>query len=54
MTETVHSSRFKHVDELRRMGAEVTVEGRVAVVRGPSELTGARVEATNLRAARPW
>lgn len=50
ITETVYSSRYKHVDELRRMGADVTVDGRVAVVRGPSRLTGARVEATDLRA----
>lgn len=51
VTETVYSSRFKHVDELRRMGADITVDGRVAVVRGPCELTGARVEASDLRAA---
>ena len=51
VTETIYSSRFKHVDELRRMGADITVDGRVAVVRGPCELTGARVEATDLRAA---
>lgn len=50
ITETIHSSRFKHVDELRRMGADITVDGRVAVVRGPKLLTGARVEATDLRA----
>lgn len=51
VTETIYSSRFKHVDELRRMGADITVDGRVAVVRGPCELSGARVEATDLRAA---
>lgn len=50
VTETIYSSRFKHVDEMRRMGADIAVDGRVAVVRGPSELTGARVEATDLRA----
>lgn len=50
VTETVYSSRFKHVDELRRMGADITVDGRVAVIRGPSHLTGARVEASDLRA----
>jgi len=50
VTETVYSSRFKHVDELRRMGADITVDGRVAVVRGPALLTGARVEASDLRA----
>ena len=50
VTETVYSSRFKHVDELRRMGADITVDGRVAVVRGKPRLSGARVEATDLRA----
>lgn len=50
VTETVFSSRFKHVDELLRMGAEITVDSRLAVVRGPSRLTGARVQATDLRA----
>jgi len=51
VTETIYSSRFKHVDELRRMGADITVDGRVAVVRGPCRLSGARVEASDLRAA---
>ena len=50
VTETVYSSRFRHAEELRRMGADIVVEGRVAVVRGPSALTGARVEASDLRA----
>lgn len=50
VTETVHSSRFKHVEELRRMGANIVVDGRVAVVRAPAKLTGAKVEATDLRA----
>lgn len=50
ITENVHTNRFKHVDELRRMGAEVIVEGRSAVIKGVQRLTGARVEAVDLRA----
>lgn len=50
MTETVFENRFMHVPELRRMGADITVHGRQAVVRGPSQLTGAPVTSTDLRA----
>ncbi len=50
VVETVFENRFMHVDELRRMGADIRVEGRVAVVQGKKKLTGARVEATDLRA----
>jgi UDP-N-acetylglucosamine 1-carboxyvinyltransferase len=50
VTESVYSSRYKHVDELLRMGADITVDGRLAVVCGPRRLTGARVQATDLRA----
>ncbi len=48
--ENIFENRFKHADELRRMGAHITVEGRVAVVKGVKRLTGAFVEATDLRA----
>lgn len=48
--ETVYTSRMKHADELRRMGADIVVDGSVAVVRGMERLTGAVVEATDLRA----
>lgn len=48
--ETVYTSRMKHADELRRMGADIVVDGSVAVVRGVQRLTGAVVEATDLRA----
>ncbi len=48
--ETVYTSRMKHADELRRMGADIVVDGSVAVVRGVERLTGAVVEATDLRA----
>lgn len=50
ITETIFENRFQHVDELRRMGAQITVEGRTAVIRGVDSLEGAFVEATDLRA----
>ncbi|AGA70215.1 UDP-N-acetylglucosamine 1-carboxyvinyltransferase [Desulfitobacterium dichloroeliminans LMG P-21439] len=50
MTETIFENRFQHVDELRRMGAQITVEGRAAIIRGVERLEGAFVEATDLRA----
>lgn len=50
LTETVYSSRFKYVDELRRMGAEITVEGSVCIIRGMSRLSGTEVSAPDLRA----
>lgn len=48
--ETVYTSRMKHADELRRMGGDVVVDGSVAIVRGVKQLSGAVVEATDLRA----
>ncbi len=50
ITETVFEGRFKHIDELKRMGAQITVEGRTAIVQGVDHLTGASVRATDLRA----
>jgi UDP-N-acetylglucosamine 1-carboxyvinyltransferase len=50
MTETIFENRFQHVDELRRMGSNITVEGRTAIIRGVPTLEGAFVEATDLRA----
>lgn len=50
LTETIFENRFQHVDELRRMGAQIRVEGRTAVVHGVEVLEGAFVEATDLRA----
>lgn len=47
--ETMFDSRYRHVLELRRMGADITTEGRVALVRGVKRLHGARVEASDLR-----
>jgi UDP-N-acetylglucosamine 1-carboxyvinyltransferase len=51
MTETIFENRFMHVQELRRLGAEIKVEGNTAVVRGVPQLQGARVMATDLRAS---
>jgi len=50
ITETIFESRFKHVNELIRMGAKIKVEGRTAIIRGMPKLTGAIVAATDLRA----
>ncbi|HVI42852.1 MAG TPA: UDP-N-acetylglucosamine 1-carboxyvinyltransferase [Anaerovoracaceae bacterium] len=49
ITETIFESRFKHVDELRKMGAKIKVDGRTAVISGVKNLTGARVTAKDLR-----
>jgi UDP-N-acetylglucosamine 1-carboxyvinyltransferase len=51
LTETIFENRFMHVPELARMGADITVRGRSAVVRGVSKLYGAQVMATDLRAS---
>jgi UDP-N-acetylglucosamine 1-carboxyvinyltransferase len=51
ITETVFENRFMHVSELRRMGADIRVEGANAIVRGLANLTGAPVMATDLRAS---
>lgn len=50
VTETVFENRFMHVNELKRMGARIKIEGRTAVVQGVPRLTGAPVKATDLRA----
>ena len=50
VTETVFENRFMHVDELKRMGANIKIDGRVAVVEGVGNLTGCPVKATDLRA----
>ncbi|WP_188396876.1 UDP-N-acetylglucosamine 1-carboxyvinyltransferase [Sporomusa sp. GT1] len=50
ITETIFENRFKHVDELTRMGAKIKVEGRTAIIRGVASLTGAIVAAPDLRA----
>jgi UDP-N-acetylglucosamine 1-carboxyvinyltransferase len=50
VTESVWENRFQYVNELKRLGCEITVEGRVAITNGPSNLTGAEVSASDLRA----
>ena len=51
ITETIFENRFMHVPELARMGANITVHGASAMVRGVPKLTGAPVMATDLRAS---
>lgn len=51
LAETIFENRYMHVPELQRMGADIVVDGRTAVVRGPTKLTGATVMATDLRAS---
>ncbi|AAD35202.1 UDP-N-acetylglucosamine 1-carboxyvinyltransferase [Thermotoga maritima MSB8] len=50
ITENVFKTRFLHVDELKRMGADIEVSGNVAIVKGVEKLSGAPVEGTDLRA----
>lgn len=50
VTETVFENRFMHVNELKRMGAKIKIEGRSAVIEGGIPLQGAQVKATDLRA----
>ena len=50
VTETIFEQRFRHLDEIRRMGAHVRVMGRSAIIDGVSELYGAPMTATDLRA----
>ena len=51
LTETIFENRFMHVPELSRMGADISVSGRTAIVKGVDKLTGAAVMATDLRAS---
>jgi UDP-N-acetylglucosamine 1-carboxyvinyltransferase len=51
ITENIFENRFMHVAELQRMGASVRVEGRTAVITGPTALSGAQLMATDLRAS---
>ena len=50
MTESIFENRFKYLDELARMGANVKVEGNSATIEGVEKLSGARVSAPDLRA----
>lgn len=47
--ETIFDNRFKHVDELIKMGAKIRVEGRIAIIKGVEKLSGANVSAWDLR-----
>ena len=51
VTETIFENRFMHVNEMRRLGAQISTDGRVASVIGGQRLTGATVMATDLRAS---
>ena len=51
LTETIFENRFMHVQELVRMGADIRVDGKTALVRGVPRLSGAPVMATDLRAS---
>lgn len=50
LTETVFENRFMHVEELKRMGAKIKIDGRSAIIEGGRPLSGAQVKATDLRA----
>jgi UDP-N-acetylglucosamine 1-carboxyvinyltransferase len=51
ITETIFENRYMHVSELARMGADIHVDGRTAIIRGVKKLTGAKVMASDLRAS---
>lgn len=50
ISESIFEKRFAHIDELRRMGADIIAENKIAIIRGKNQLSGAYVEATDLRA----
>ena len=49
--EDIFENRFMHVPELRRMGADIEIKGKTAIIKGPTKLNGAEVMATDLRAS---
>src|SRR6202034_589385 len=51
ITETIFENRFLHASEMVRMGAHISINGRRAIVRGPSPLSGSVVQASDLRAS---
>jgi UDP-N-acetylglucosamine 1-carboxyvinyltransferase len=51
VTETIFENRFMHASEMQRMGARIQIDGNTATVEGPTQLTGARVQASDLRAS---
>jgi UDP-N-acetylglucosamine 1-carboxyvinyltransferase len=51
ITENIFENRFMHVQELNRLGANISIQGRTAIIKGVKELSGAEVKATDLRAS---
>ena len=51
VTETIFENRFMHVQELQRLGADITLKGNTAIIQGVDELNGAPIMATDLRAS---
>ena len=49
--EEIFENRFMHVPELKRMGAQIEIKDKTAIIKGPAKLTGAEVMATDLRAS---
>ena len=49
--ENIFENRFMHVPELKRMGAQIQIKDKTAIIKGPTKLTGAEVMATDLRAS---
>ena len=49
--ENIFENRFMHVQELKRMGAQIEIKNKTAIIRGPTKLNGAEVMATDLRAS---
>ena len=49
VVENIFENRFKYINELKKMGAKVSLEGKVAIIKGTKRLNGAKVEATDLR-----
>lgn len=50
VVETIFENRFMHISELKRMGANIKIDGRTAIIEGGATLMGAQVKATDLRA----
>ena len=51
ITETIFENRYLHASEMTRMGAHISIEGRRAIIRGPAQLSGTTVQASDLRAS---
>jgi UDP-N-acetylglucosamine 1-carboxyvinyltransferase len=49
IVETIFENRFMHISELKRMGANIKIDGRTAIIEGNNRLTGVKVNATDLR-----